>query len=271
MQADAGEHTYWLKVNKFADLTPSEYMTQQLGYRGENRLNLTGNSTYSAMGWPIDDEIDWRTKNIVNLPRDQSSCASDWAIASISVIESQVALITGSLPTLSVQQLIDCSSDYNNYGCRGGVTENAFKYIKDTGGINSQQLYPTTSNRQMCKFNRQEAQSHITGFVVVRHDANDESLKDAVANVGPIASVIDASDITFQFYSHGIYQSSRCKNESSNHAVIIIGYGREENNQNYWLIQNTWGEDWGEKGIFKLNRDISNNCGISNHATYPLV
>jgi cathepsin B len=29
----------------------------------------------------------------------------------------------------------------------------------------------------------------------------------------------------------------------------------------YWLVANSWNEDWGEKGFFKIKRG-SNECGI---------
>lgn len=51
-----------------------------------------------------------------------------------------MAKMTGRLVDLSPQNLVDCVTE--NEGCGGGYMTNAFRYVKDNGGIDSEEAYP---------------------------------------------------------------------------------------------------------------------------------
>lgn len=59
----------------------------------------------------------------------------------------------------------------------------------------------------------------------------------------------------------GVYKSTSTKLKGL-HAVRIIGWG-EEKGTKYWLITNSWNEDWGQGGLFKILRG-ENECGIES-------
>lgn len=55
-------------------------------------------------------------------------------------------------------------------------------------------------------------------------------------------------------YGSGVYEHLK-GDMVGGHAVKIIGWGTEIVNDEeieYWLCQNQWGEDWGDKGFFKI-------------------
>jgi len=52
-----------------------------------------------------------------------------------------------------------------------------------------------------------------------------------------------------------------------NHAVLAVGYGTE-GGLDYWIVKNSWSEDWGEQGYFKIERGV-NMCGIAQCNSYP--
>lgn len=87
----------------------------------------------------------------------------------------------------------------------------------------------------------------------------------AIAMAGPIPISINAATRTFQLYSHGIYDDPACSSDSVNHAMLAIGYTPE-----YFILQNWWGEKWGENGYMKIRRG-RNMCGLSNYAAYAIV
>lgn len=110
------------------------------------------------------------------------------------------------------------------------------------------------------------------GYVEIP-SGDEDALKHAVANIGPISAAIDAGKKSFQHYKDGIYFEPECGNtlDDLNHAILIVGYGVEASGDKYWLVKNSYGPAWGIGGYFKLARDSNNHCGIATQAFYPLV
>jgi C1A family cysteine protease len=90
--------------------------------------------------------------------KDQGACGGCWAFSVTGALEGQWFLKTGNLISLSAQNLIDCSSvpPYYNLGCMGGDPWQAFYYIQQAGGVNTESSYPYTSGNtsQVCRFKR---------------------------------------------------------------------------------------------------------------------
>ena len=84
----------------------------------------------------------------------------------------------------------------------------------------------------------------------------------AAISKGPVSVAVDAGTTGFQLYAGGILNSTTCGTDL-NHAVTAVGYG-EENNQGYFIIRNSWGTGWGEKGYIRLSSDVGGDgvCGV---------
>ena len=79
-----------------------------------------------------------------------------------------------------------------------------------------------------------------------------KQLKAALA-LGPVGIYLDASSSEFVHYSEGIISTETCGN-SRGHAVLAVGYDTDpQTKEDYIIIKNTWGKNWGEDGYARIS------------------
>jgi hypothetical protein len=64
----------------------------------------------------------------------------------------------------------------------------------------------------------------------------------------------------FPTYKSGIYHHVT-GNQLGGHAIKLIGWGVNNDNEEYWILNNSWGENWGENGTFKIRKGVD-ECNI---------
>jgi cathepsin L len=74
--------------------------------------------------------------------KDQGQCGSCWSFSSTGALEGQYKKASGNLLSLSEQNLIDCVTTVSTNGCFGGWMGDAFDYVKNNNGINTESSYP---------------------------------------------------------------------------------------------------------------------------------
>jgi cathepsin L len=265
-----GLHSYTLGINEYSDMDIFEIRMKMNGYKRPENKAVNGSHYLSPnLLKDLPDAVDWRTKGYVTPVKNQGQCGSCWAFSTTGSLEGQHYRQTGNLVSLSEQNLVDCSQSYGNNGCEGGLMDNAFQYIKDNKGLDTEDSYPYEAEDDTCRYKKSNAGATDTGFVDVT-SGDEDALKEAVATIGPISVAIDASHSSFQLYRSGVYIESECSSEALDHGVLVVGYGTE-NGQDYWLVKNSWGESWGEDGYIKMARNMDNQCGVATTASYPLV
>jgi len=263
-----GETTFYVGENEYMDMHNEEFVYAMNGLQGNNRPS--NNLVYVGSTLKeLPSTVDWRSKGYVTPVKNQGSCGSCWAFSATGALEGQWFKKTGELVCLSEQNLVDCSRKQGNQGCQGGLPDNAFKYIKENHGIDTEGSYPYTGENGQCHFSKATVGANDTGYVDVK--SKDESaLQAAVATVGPISVGIDASHISFQLYRGGVYHSLICSETRLDHGVLVVGYGNYKG-KDYWMVKNSWGPTWGDKGYIMMSRNRNNNCGIATMASYPTV
>ncbi|KAG7582542.1 Cathepsin propeptide inhibitor domain (I29) [Arabidopsis suecica] len=261
--------TFEVGLTRFADLTNDEFRAIYLRSKMERtRVPVKGERYLYKVGDSLPDEIDWRAKGAVNPVKDQGNCGSCWAFSAIGAVEGINQIKTGELISLSEQELVDCDTSYNG-GCGGGLMDYAFKFIIENGGIDTEEDYPyTATDDNICNSDKKNTRVvTIDGYEDVPQN-DEKSLKKALANQ-PISVAIEAGGRAFQLYTSGVFTGT-C-GTSLDHGVVAVGYG-SEGGQDYWIVRNSWGSNWGESGYFKLERNIkesSGKCGVAMMASYP--
>jgi cathepsin L len=257
--------TWQLGINKFADMTVEEFKA----YRGYNSGLAAERRKAGKISGPIEagiipDNFDWRTKGVVTAVKNQGQCGSCWAFATTEVTESQVAIATGKLLTLSPQNVVSCTPNPNHCGgtggCNGATAELGMNYVQRYG-IATEANWPYTATDGVCNTTGTHSPSAtIAGYVQL--NANDAtSLLNAVASLCPIAVSVDASN--WSLYKSGIYNGCNQVNPDIDHAVVLTGYGVDASSGNtqYWTVRNSWGTGWGEAGYIRLYRGPNETCG----------
>lgn len=267
-EAALGIHSYELSMNHLGDMTSEEVVEKMTGLQTplnpERNYNMALHDTVSK----LPKSIDYRKKNMVTPVKDQGSCGSCWAFSSAGALEGQLAKLTGKLIDLSPQNLVDCVTE--NDGCGGGYMTNAFKYVQENGGIDSEESYPYVGEDQPCRYNSTGMAAQCKGYQEIP-EGNEHALAVALFKVGPVSVGIDATQTTFQFYHRGVYYDANCNKDDINHAVLAVGYGVNTKGKKYWIVKNSWSERWGNKGYILMARNRGNLCGIANLASYPTM
>jgi len=267
-QHNSENHTWTMGVNRFADLTGQEFTQQYAGCYRQTRMY---NNVVELESTALPQSVNWTAEGVVTPVKNQGQCGSCWAFSTTGSTESAWSISKNESVSLSEQQLVDCSSAEGNQGCNGGLMDYGFQYIINNHGLTTEDNYPYTAKDGTC--NKQKASNvaaNIIGFTDVPPNS-ELALMTAIARQ-PVSVAVEADQSSFQMYSGGVMTATCGTN--LDHGVLAVGYGTL-NNQDYWIVKNSWGADWGLNGYILLGRGAkygaSGQCGIQMDPSYPRV
>lgn len=253
------DSSFEIGITQFFDMTPLEFQKTYLNLNVSHlqRLKLLYSEkdldiTYAKGAAP--EAYDWRETGVVSQVKSQGMCGSCWAFSAIGNIEALYGIKTNKTTLFSEQQLVDCDKE-QDHGCNGGLMDNAFTYLEKTGVMLAKD-YPYAGRDQACKFDQNKVAAKVTGYRFATgksaETVNENDLKQLLFENGPFSIAINATPL--QFYLWGIFNpwfEFICNPKELNHGVLLVGYGVSGKTP-YWIIKNSWGKSWGEKGYFRL-------------------
>jgi C1A family cysteine protease len=260
--------SYTMGMNEFGDMTWEEFRASYIGGYKPRTDSVRSKFANSVETRPtpstVPASLDWRNNNghsYVTPVKNQGQCGSCWSFSTTGSVEGAHAIATGTLVSLSEQQLMDCSVPEGDHGCNGGLMDDAFEFIIKNGGICSEASYPYKGVNGKCQ--PCTAVAKITSYT--DNPSKNENNLMTLIQQGPISIAIEADQNAFQFYKSGVF-SAAC-GQNLDHGVLIVGYGTLSS-KNYWIVKNSWGASWGDAGYILMVRG-KDECGLANQASQP--
>jgi len=252
-------------VNIFADMPYHEFaqrLMKNLTYTPEAGTEIAPKPAVPQA------DVDWRTKGCITAVKDQGQCGSCWAFSATEATESFYYLVNTAshkLMDLSTQQVTACTYNYN--GCNGGWPQDGYTdgIIKRQGEDDAADYPYSIPQAGNCKFGATGKADAPMAWLTTYKSYVQGQLQNILDSVGPPSVCVAAE--AWQTYTGGILKS--CAG-SVDHCVQAVGY-TTSGTEPYWLVRNSWGVSWGEKGYIYLDMTVNNGdiCHIQEYMTVP--
>jgi len=239
----------------------------------------------------FDARVQWANCPIIAEVRDQGSCGSCWAFGAVEAMSDRICIASKGAQNfhISAEDLVACCSACG-FGCDGGFPQTAWEYYEKTGLVTGgnyntkqgcepytipscdhhvngsmppcgpEQPTPSCSKKCIDSYSTPFAKDKHYGKTAYAVPSSAKQIETEIFTKGPVEAAFTVY-ADFLAYKSGVYKHT-AGGVLGGHAVKILGWGVEDSTP-YWLVANSWNEDWGDKGYFKILRG-SNECGIED-------
>lgn len=256
LQMDAQEQGWTFQVGAnpatYRDLNVIATLEEPNDWQATGQVNPLMTAPSGSVTLP--EAWDWREQNGCTPVRNQASCGSCWAFATVGALESAIMIDSGVSQDLSEQYLVSCN--YNNYSCSGGWFAHAYHYktAGRSGGVGAvlEAAKPYKASNTACggPFSHPYV---IKGWYFVDTSyavPSVDAIKQAIYTYGPVSAAVHVGS-AFQAYTSGVFNA--CEAGAINHAIVLVGWSDTDQ---AWILRNSWGPYWGESGYMR----IAYNC-----------
>lgn len=253
----------------------------------------------SAIPTDFDSRTHWPNCTTIAHVRDQSACGSCWAFASTEAFSDRRCISTGEDVLFSTEDTAACCDGIvcgGSRGCQGGQPSAALEWMTLFGVVTGGDYFNRTDKQGGCKpYSLAPCAHHVPAsakyptcpsgddhlfchrkcsdpalnltYTTDKHHGKGtqfyttiEGMQTAIMQTGPLAVAFTVYG-DFETYKSGVYRHVTGE-QLGGHAVEMVGWG-VENGQDYWLIKNSWNEQWGDHGFFKILKG-KDECGIED-------
>eukprot|EP00250_Pteridium_aquilinum_P011473 c20094_g1_i2 orf=196-1218(+) len=209
---------------------------------------------------------------------DQGHCGSCWAFGAVEALSDRFCIHYNESVVLSENDLLSCCGFDCGSGCNGGYSLRAWQYFIRSGVVTSEcvpyfdtegcqhpgcdPLYPTPQCVQECKDNTDYQTSKYYASSAYRVGSDPYHIMAEVYTNGPVEVSFQVFE-DFAHYKSGVYHYVSGE-YLGGHAVKLIGWGTTDEGVDYWLLANSWNQQWGQDGYFLIQRGV-NECGIEGN------
>ena len=143
------------------------------------------------------------------------------------------------------------------------------QYVQSNGQVTEAE-YPYTSghgNSGRC-MKKGTPKVFVSRVNTVKAYSQDQLL--AAISKGPVSVTVEADTAVFQGYTGGIMNSSKC-GTNLDHAITAVGWG-SQNGVTYYIVRNSWGPNWGDRGYINIaasGEGSAGICGIQQSSCWP--
>ncbi|WP_298501046.1 C1 family peptidase [uncultured Methanobrevibacter sp.] len=258
-------------LDNTAEINKDVYVTDKFN------LNL-GNGSYamfkvnpSSVG-DLPSKFSLVDEGYVTVAKDQKNGGNCWAFAPVTALESCILKISNVTYDFSEENIKNLMALYSNYGWdhnygvtldtnNGGFDMMSWAYLSSwLGPINDMDdVYDALSTLSPV-FN---SIVHVQNIVDVtpKYSGDRDTIKTALMKYG---AVVTAMYYNYNYYNFNTHSYWYKDDYSPNHAVTIVGWDDNYSKSNFksgssiegdgaWIVRNSWGSDWGDKGDFYIS------------------
>jgi len=252
---------------RFSTIT-RETASTLLGYiPSSNQPPVEAYKTRGGLALPkaFDSRKQWSNCTAMFNPLDQGQCGSCWAFGCVKSLSQRFCVATNSSFNLelSEQQMVSCNLE-GLEACGGGDPVTAFRYAAMYGlPLNTCVPYVSgDGNVPSCTSQCTDSEKwnvYYASALSLRWHLTLDGIMESLYNEGPVEACFHVYE-DFMNYKSGVYKHVT-GDWVGGHCVVIVGWGTTDKGVDYWIVQNSWGKNWGLDGFFWIARGVD-ECGI---------